>query len=96
MTSKMSSTGLTVSKATSQAGRIARNVMPGLGPDLSVSSKNGWDAEVDVQVVITTITFPKDYNRGFVRELEYALYRLDGWWGQRRESDRIIIARKVN
>lgn len=58
-TKRTQNLGLTVTKATIQARRIVDKVMP--GAMATVDSRTSWDAEADVQVIITTITFPKGH-----------------------------------
>lgn len=62
---------LTIAKATAEAGRIARRIMP--GALITVDSRGSWDMGADVQTVVTTVTFPADNPNGplLFSELSY-------------------------
>ena len=47
---------LTVSKATAQAGRHVRSMMPGVGA--TVESRLSHDLATDTPTVVTTVTYP--------------------------------------
>ena len=83
---------LTIAKATAEAGRIARRIMP--GALVTVDSRNSWDTSTDVQTVITTVTFPRDNPNGpaLFSELSY----LDNRHGNMQyTAESVTITRRV-
>ena len=84
--------GLTVPQATRQARKIVDAVMP--GAFATVDSKMGWDAGQDVQVVVTTVTFPA--GQGGRTGAALLLADLPGYVSRRVGDSSITITRKVS
>lgn len=80
--------GLTVAKATVDAGRITRQIMPGVM--VTVQSKLSHDLATDTPTVVTTITFPENAYRA--NDLALALRdRLNAMI--EHDSARIVLTR---
>jgi hypothetical protein len=82
--------GLTVPVATRQARKVVDAAMPGV--NATVESKFGYDMNADMQVVVTTITFP-EYSRG-ADSLALAISDRFEPHGLIIDSARIVITRK--
>ena len=85
--------GLTVSQATSQARRIVNRIMPGAGA--TVDSRNCWDQVADVQVVITTVTFPAIIAATVKTALYIELATLAGNVRQTNADSSVTITRTI-
>lgn len=84
--------GLTVSRATTQARKIVDAVMPGVFA--TADSRSTWDIATDQQVIVTTVTFPRNELRGY--SLYTALLALPGQLASIRVgSASYVITRKV-
>lgn len=91
-TARKQDLGLTVTKATSQARRIADRIMPGAG--VTVESRTSWDPTADVATVVTTITHPANHEAAFA--LWTALFDLPNVIRNgSRDSARMVITRTV-
>lgn len=90
-TKRTQNLGLTVTKATTQARRIVDKVMPGVMA--TVDSRTSWDMDADVQVIITTITFPRMHEG--ISDLRQGLHSLPGIRDCKTECSSIVITRTV-
>lgn len=87
-TARKQDLGLTVSKATSQARRIADRIMPNAG--VTVESRTSWDPTTDVATVVTTVTYPRTWAYQTLGEALGALpHVIDSVWA----DSSIVITR---